>query len=112
MRDGRLTPPTLMEACLARIADREPTVRAFAWFEPARRALRPRTAPPGPLHGLPVGVKDVLDTADMPSEYRLADLAGLAAARGCRRGGLGAGGRRGGDGQDRHHGVAVKPPGR
>src|SRR5262249_59523018 len=26
-------------------------------------------APPGSLHGLPIGVKDVLDTADMPSEY-------------------------------------------
>ncbi|MGH7042544.1 MAG: amidase family protein [Acetobacteraceae bacterium] len=42
------------------------------------RALRPQTgprrcprraAPPGPLHGLPLGVKDVLDTADMPSAY-------------------------------------------
>ncbi len=69
IRDGRLRPIDLMEACLARIAEREPVVRAFAWFDAdaARRAAA--AAVPGPLHGLPVGVKDVLDTADMPSEY-------------------------------------------
>jgi Asp-tRNA(Asn)/Glu-tRNA(Gln) amidotransferase A subunit family amidase len=69
MRDGRLRPIELMEACLARISEREGSVRAFAWFDPdaARRAAA--AAPPGPLHGLPIGVKDVFDTADMPSEY-------------------------------------------
>jgi len=66
-----------MEALLDHIAAREPAVRAFAWFEP-RRAMREaaradaaaragRTL--GPLHGLTLGVKDVLDTADMPSQY-------------------------------------------
>jgi Asp-tRNA(Asn)/Glu-tRNA(Gln) amidotransferase A subunit family amidase len=69
IRAGTLRPEALMEACLARIAAREPVVRAFTCFDPeaARRAAG--AAPPGPLHGLPVGVKDVLDTADMPSEY-------------------------------------------
>ncbi len=69
IREGRLQPLDLMEACLARIAAREPVVQAFAWFDAdtARRAAA--TARPGPLHGLPIGVKDVLDTADMPSEY-------------------------------------------
>lgn len=69
IRDGRLRPIDLMEACLARIAEREPAVLAFAWFDAdvARRAAA--AAQPGPLHGLPIGVKDVLDTADMPSEY-------------------------------------------
>ncbi|HME26756.1 MAG TPA: amidase [Acetobacteraceae bacterium] len=68
IRDGRLRPVELMEACLARIAAREPAVRAFAWFDrdAARRAAAARS---GPLHGLPIGVKDVMDTADMPSEY-------------------------------------------
>ena len=61
-------PAELMEACLARIAEREPSVRAFAWFD-ADAARRAAVARPGPLHGLPIGVKDVLDTADMPSEY-------------------------------------------
>jgi Asp-tRNA(Asn)/Glu-tRNA(Gln) amidotransferase A subunit family amidase len=69
IRAGRLHPAELMQACLDRIASREPVVRAFAWFD-ADAALRAaRSAVPGPLHGVPIGVKDVLDTADMPSEY-------------------------------------------
>jgi Asp-tRNA(Asn)/Glu-tRNA(Gln) amidotransferase A subunit family amidase len=69
IRDGKLRPATLMEACLDRIAAREGQVRAFAYFdaEAARRAGA--SARPGPLHGLPFGAKDVLDTADMPSGY-------------------------------------------
>ena len=58
-----------MEACLARIAEREPAVRAFAWFDADAARRGAADARPGPLHGLPIGVKDVLDTADMPSEY-------------------------------------------
>jgi Asp-tRNA(Asn)/Glu-tRNA(Gln) amidotransferase A subunit family amidase len=69
MRDGRLTPAELMESCLARIAEREGTVRAFAWFDPALARAGSSAPRGGPLHGLPIGVKDVLDTADMPSEY-------------------------------------------
>jgi Asp-tRNA(Asn)/Glu-tRNA(Gln) amidotransferase A subunit family amidase len=69
IRDGRLRPEALMEACLARIAEREPVVRAFAWLDPAHARAAAGAASPGPLHGLPIGVKDVLDTADMPSEY-------------------------------------------
>ena len=69
LREKRLDPIDLMEACLERIAERELAVRAFAWFDAdaARRAAL--SAPPGPLHGLPIGVKDVLDTAGIPSEY-------------------------------------------
>jgi Asp-tRNA(Asn)/Glu-tRNA(Gln) amidotransferase A subunit family amidase len=69
IRDGRLHPEDLMEASLARIAELEPRLRAFAWIDAdaARQAVR--TAPPGPLHGLPIGVKDILDTSDMPSGY-------------------------------------------
>ena len=69
IRDGRLRPAELMEACLARIAEREPAVRAFAWFDAEAARQAAAHALPGPLHGLPIGVKDVLDTADMPSEY-------------------------------------------
>jgi Asp-tRNA(Asn)/Glu-tRNA(Gln) amidotransferase A subunit family amidase len=69
IRDGRLQPTDLMEACLARIAEREGGVRAFAWFDPAMARRAAATARPGKLHGLPIGIKDVLDTADMPSEY-------------------------------------------
>ena len=69
IRDGQLHPVELMEACLARIAEREPAVRAFAWFDGHAAREAAAAARPGPLHGLPIGVKDVLDTADMPSEY-------------------------------------------
>ncbi len=69
MQAGTLDPVTLMEACLERVAAREPTIRAFATIDPAAALAGARAAGPGPLHGLPIGVKDVLDTADLPSEY-------------------------------------------
>ena len=67
---GTLKPATLLEACLARVAAREPVLQAMAHLDPA--GTQGITARPGPLHGLPIGVKDVLDTADMPSEYNSA----------------------------------------
>ncbi len=67
MRSGALAPAALMEACLGRLAAREAVVQAMARVDPAQ--ARAAVPTPGPLHGLPVGVKDVIDTADMPSEY-------------------------------------------
>lgn len=69
IREEKLRPEALMEACLARIQEREKVVRAFAWFDAEAARHRAREARPGPLHGLPLGVKDVLDTAGVPSEY-------------------------------------------
>ena len=69
IRAGRLDAASLMEACLERIAAREPAVRAFAAFDADQARRAARAARPGPMHGLPIGVKDVLDTADFPSEY-------------------------------------------
>ncbi len=67
LRAGSLRPEAVLEACLDRISARDGTVHAFAHFDPAQARAAPKR--PGPLHGLPVGVKDVLDTADMPSQY-------------------------------------------
>ncbi len=67
MRAGTLAPAALLEACLARVAAREPIVQAMAYLDP--EAVRAAAPAPGPLHGLPIGVKDVLDTADMPTGY-------------------------------------------
>jgi Asp-tRNA(Asn)/Glu-tRNA(Gln) amidotransferase A subunit family amidase len=61
---------------LARIAAREPEVRAWTHLDPehaleaARRldAHQATGAPLGPLHGVPVGLKDIIDTADYPTE--------------------------------------------
>jgi len=63
----------LARACLERIAEREPVVHAFAHMDPERalagaRALD-RAAARGPLHALPVGVKDIIDTFDYPTEH-------------------------------------------
>jgi Asp-tRNA(Asn)/Glu-tRNA(Gln) amidotransferase A subunit family amidase len=69
IHDGKLRPEDLMEACLGRIAEREPTVRAFAAFDPDYARQQAANTRPGPLQGIPIGIKDVLDTADLPSGY-------------------------------------------
>ena len=64
---GKLTAEAWREACLERIHAAEPTIRAFTAHDPA--AIRAAAIGQGPLAGVPVGVKDVLDTADLPSQY-------------------------------------------
>jgi len=63
----------LTAACLERIRAREPAVQAWAFLDPevalAQARSLDREAPRSPLHGIPVGIKDVFDTADMPTEY-------------------------------------------
>jgi Asp-tRNA(Asn)/Glu-tRNA(Gln) amidotransferase A subunit family amidase len=63
----------LVSACLERIAACEPELRAWAHLDSeaalAQARERDGEAPRGPLHGLPVGVKDVIDTADLPTAY-------------------------------------------
>jgi len=70
---GALTSEALVEACLSRIAAREPEVRAWAALDPdlALHEARARDKGPrlGPLHGVPFAVKDILDTADLPTAY-------------------------------------------
>lgn len=61
---GTLTPAALWEACQDRIRQRNGVVQAFAAI-----ALSMPQARTGVLHGLPLGVKDALDTADLPTEY-------------------------------------------
>ena len=69
IRAGRLLPATLLEACLDRIASREHIVRAMAYLDPASALAAAQKPGAGLLQGIPVGVKDVLDTHDMPSQY-------------------------------------------
>jgi Asp-tRNA(Asn)/Glu-tRNA(Gln) amidotransferase A subunit family amidase len=76
MARGEFSALDLCEGCLTRIAEREPEVGAFVWLDAdlAReqaKALDDERASgraAGPLHGLPVGVKDIVDTSDMPTE--------------------------------------------
>ena len=70
----------LVRACLARVAGRDGSVHAFAAIDPdaALGQARALDAGPvrGPLHGLPLGVKDLFDTADLPATYGSALYAG------------------------------------
>jgi len=70
---GEITSERLVRDCLDRIERREPTVHAWAFLDPVlaleqARARDRADAPLGPLHGVPVGIKDIIDTADMPTQ--------------------------------------------
>jgi Asp-tRNA(Asn)/Glu-tRNA(Gln) amidotransferase A subunit family amidase len=76
IREGRLTSEELVQGCLERIRAVEPEVQAWQFLDEQHalaqaRALdeRKRSGEPlGPLHGVPVGIKDIIDTGDMPTE--------------------------------------------
>ena len=76
LASGAIKAVELIEACIARIEAREPEVQAWAWFDPdfarhqakALDAHRQAGRPVGPLHGVPVALKDVIDTAKIPTE--------------------------------------------
>ncbi|HEY7240405.1 MAG TPA: amidase family protein, partial [Burkholderiales bacterium] len=65
---GELTARSLVESCLERIAAREAEVQAWAFLEKSIALLQIDSAK-GVLRGVPVGVKDIFDTYDMPTEY-------------------------------------------
>ncbi len=76
IREGTLSSEELVHACLTRIDELEHRVSAWAHLdadyalEQARQAdkINSRGQTIGPLHGLPVGIKDIIDTADLPTE--------------------------------------------
>jgi Asp-tRNA(Asn)/Glu-tRNA(Gln) amidotransferase A subunit family amidase len=91
IRAGSLTSVDLVRACLERIQALEPSIGAWAFLDPAyalaqaEAADRRRAAgdPLGPLHGVPVGIKDIFDTADMPTENGTVLHAGRTPAEDC-----------------------------
>jgi Asp-tRNA(Asn)/Glu-tRNA(Gln) amidotransferase A subunit family amidase len=76
IRDGRMTSAELVAACLERVAEADGDVEAWAYLDrdhalrqaQAADARRKEGKALGPLHGLPVGIKDIYDTHDMPTE--------------------------------------------
>lgn len=84
LRSGKLTSEALVSACLERIAQRDGDVQAWTHLdgdlalaqarkaddEAARRGWR------SALHGIPVGIKDIIDTADMPTQNGCAAYTG------------------------------------
>jgi len=73
LRSGALTAERLARACLDRIDARDVDVRAWTFVDPALVIARARELDKhparGPLHGLPVGIKDVILTRDMPTQH-------------------------------------------
>lgn len=76
LASGALDALALVESYIARIESREEVVGAWAWFDPEFARAQARTLdsyrragrPLGRLHGLPVGLKDVIDTRSIPTE--------------------------------------------
>src|SRR5690349_17722547 len=70
---SEITSEALVAACLERIAEREETVRAWAFIDRAAALAQARALDRMPrrsrLHGVPFGIKDIIDTADLPTEY-------------------------------------------
>ena len=76
IREGVISSEQLVEACLARVRDVDAQVQTWAFLDPDYALAQARAAderrltgqPTGPLHGVPVGTKDIFDTQDMPTE--------------------------------------------
>ena len=76
IRSGSLKSESLVEDCIDRIRATDDRLKAWVWFDPddaVRQAkaldrLRWHGRPTGALHGVPVGVKDIIDTKDIPTE--------------------------------------------
>jgi len=76
IRDGAFSAEQLAQACLARVHEVDGQVQAWTYLDEehalaqarARDRDRSEGRPLGPLHGVPVGIKDIIDTCDMPTE--------------------------------------------
>jgi Asp-tRNA(Asn)/Glu-tRNA(Gln) amidotransferase A subunit family amidase len=78
--ERRVSCETVARACLERIAEREPEVAAWEFLDAdlvlAQARMLDSGGASGPLHGVPIGVKDIIDTCDMPTAYGSAIYAG------------------------------------
>lgn len=76
IREGKLTSVDLVKACLKRIEETDSQIKAWAHLNPdyalaqaeMMDTIRRNGRPMGSLHGIPVGLKDVIDTKDLPTE--------------------------------------------
>ncbi|MGH2376522.1 MAG: amidase, partial [bacterium] len=89
IRDGLIRSEQLIEACLVRVRETDGQVQAWAFLDPDHALAQARAADDwrlqgrstGPLHGVPVAVKDIFDTADMPTENGSVLYAGRTPSR-------------------------------
>ena len=76
VRDGAVSAEALVAACLGRIREVDGDVQAWAHLDPEHALAQARILDQmrqsgevlGPLHGVPVGIKDIIDTTDLPTE--------------------------------------------
>jgi Asp-tRNA(Asn)/Glu-tRNA(Gln) amidotransferase A subunit family amidase len=76
IREGRITSAELVHDCLERVAEVDSKVQAWAFLDrdhamqqaEAADLYRKQGKALGPLHGVPIGIKDIFDTGDMPTE--------------------------------------------
>ncbi len=70
---GDFTSEELVGACLHRIQARESAVNAWTYLDPQKALAAAKacdaSSAKGPLHGVPIGLKDIIDTRDMPTSY-------------------------------------------
>jgi Asp-tRNA(Asn)/Glu-tRNA(Gln) amidotransferase A subunit family amidase len=73
IKNGELKAETVVASCLERIAEREPVVRAWSHLAGEAALARARKLDQAGnktlLHGVPFAIKDIFDTADMPTTY-------------------------------------------
>ena len=73
LRSGELSALEVVDACLERIDDRDSETRAWTTIDAEFARSRARTLDSGPvrgpLHGVPIGVKDIIATAALPTQY-------------------------------------------
>ena len=73
IKDGTLTSELLIQSCLDRIDRRSDEVGAWTFLDPELALLSAiisdKTGNRGALGGLPVGIKDIIDTSNMPTTY-------------------------------------------
>ena len=76
IQSGEITSEELVKACLEQINAQEDSIGAWVYLDPEYAMQQARDADKhrrsgmavGPLHGIPVGIKDIFDTKDMPTE--------------------------------------------
>lgn len=84
IRDGKVTARSLVEQCFARIDETNADIEAWAYLDKegalvradALDAIRLSGRPLGALHGIPIGLKDIVDTKDMPTQCGTPLMAG------------------------------------
>ena len=73
---GMLSSVELVQSCVNRIAETDDAIKAWAYLDGAHALaqaaecdrIRKAGYATGPLHGVPVGLKDIIDTRDMPTQ--------------------------------------------